>query len=106
MIGVIDKSSRSACKIDHFVRDGVQVKVNGPTTQSGPMAQNGPKWAVRPRGLDIFLGLGSRSRDNDQSIPNFADIAFVSASPISANIQFVSCSFSDLYKLATSYSDL
>ena len=30
--------------------------------------------------------------NNDHSIPNFADIAFVSASPISANIQFVSCS--------------
>ena len=37
--------------------------------------------------------------NKDQSIPNFADIAFVSASPISANIQFVSCSLLDLYKL-------
>ncbi len=35
MIGVIDKSSRSACKIDHFVRERVEVKVGVPKAQSG-----------------------------------------------------------------------
>ena len=35
MIGVIDKSSRSACKIDHFVQDRVEVKMDVPKAQNG-----------------------------------------------------------------------
>ena len=51
MIGVIDKSSRSACKIDHCVQDRVEVKVDVSKVKNGrskgPQVEalevNGPK---------------------------------------------------------------